>query len=445
MIDTLRLNIRNSRISTSLSLIHGSYNSVKIDATSLLVIVFAAIPIVDSINGYYLKSGLGFSLPISKFFRALVVMTLIIMCGRNTNVKRAFSVAMMLITGLALIAFHDVSNISDGMYLTEIGDLAQWLYAPLICILLICLSESNVIEIERFSRGSLCAISWIVPITIIVPYLLGVGYGTYGGDTNSGYIGYKAFYYSTNALSYLLAIAFSYSFHRLINEDKSLIRFLPPILCCISMVLVGTKSSIVFIIIGVLIAVICRTERKALVKVARITISAFLLCIVLLFVYNQFSDHLDAIINRAVYVSSNYSDLLSMLTSGRTVRIEYYESIWSSSLESMIFGIGNHTSDINWCEMDYHDVLFEFGILGFLFLSMFSIWVLVSSVRFGTRFDAMMIIISLLYAAVVGHVFSNAMAAMVFALVFSSGIKTMSNRNISKTDNSVELERKIVE
>lgn len=393
-----------------------------------VITLFSIMPIVDSLNGYLIKASFDAIISIGDIYRGIVIVVLFALWSRRMDRTHVLALITAGTCGCLAILVHAFFGSTSASPLAELNDLIQWLFCPLIVFPLVALVGEGAID-RRSLDTMLTNIAWITPLTIVVPYIFGLGYSTYG--TSEGFVGYKAFYYATNGVSLLLIGVFAYTLFSLISEF-SFRRVVSLVLCGISLVLIGTKSALVMLVLSIFICVFCKYREDMQKLLGGVVIALLVILCVGLLAVQLFGSHLDLLFDRWMYFSRVYSDnILSFLTTGRTDRVPQYANAMLTSgspVMNFLFGIGDISAEFNICEMDFFDVFFEFGALGFLFLLAFSVYIASPSTKRNTiqEFFFLMIAFILLYSFVVGHVFTNAMSSMVLAL-FVIGLK-VSNR-----------------
>lgn len=393
-------------------------NSLSIE--NIIIILFSMMPLIDSLNGFLLKGGNEGLVSVGFLYRLVVLICLISVAADHISRKTLVASFLALSFMMVAVLFHDILGFSNAGVLVEIKDAAQWIYCPLLCFILFDLYQKKRLS-KAFCKKTFKIMSWLTVVTIIVPYMMGLGYSTY--STSEGYIGYKAFYYATNGVTMLVIVAFASSLMEVLHT-KRLNNVPLMVLSALSLVLIGTKTSYLMLLLSVGIAVLL-SNRSSFSRSIIKTVIALLICGVALFlVYLIIPTFFDRLINRSFYFLTQSDNFLSFITSGRIDRIGLYLKEMGDipMLAPFLLGIGNHAAQFNWCEMDYLDVFFEFGFIGFAFLVCFTAWVIVLGFKSGISFNSIMLLFGVVYAFVVGHVFTNAMSSMVFSLCFIAAI-----------------------
>lgn len=414
----------------------------------LYILIFAIAPLIDSMNGYFLKGGFEGSLTIGSIYR--MVLILFVACAVIGHLSKRNFICLSIIIGYFIFAciIQKVSGINSKSLLSEVQNLMQW---GLIFVLFFSYSDLYTDKVLRNKEIEIIFSVWelLVPLTLIIPYVLGIGYNTYY-DT-----GYKGFYYSTNALTYFLIILYTFSIDRLLKRI-TIIKLLKVYMIGYSLAMLGTKSGYVAIVV---IPIICASMRmkdiftkfklknvslsKKQVKIYSVYLMFIiisLLGIAKLFTIT-YSSQIQKIISRHTYFWGKSSSLISFITTGRSDRISDFNSYIKESgsyLLRLIFGSGTSIkTDVGVIEMDYFDAFFMFGLIGTCIFIAFSIYVYMFREK-ENRVECIAYILTIAYSFLGGHVWNNAFATTCFAMVCAKLIskkKCMKKYRIKKYQN----------
>lgn len=396
----------------------------------VIAFLFAVMPLVDSVNGFLIKGGTESLLSIGILYRLLIVVVLgiasIYACSKTTILFISLFIGYMLIA----ILIHSLTNLSSGNITTEIRDALQWAYCPMVTLMLVDMKRGKLVS-KNFVEKTIPVMSWIMVATILLPFAAGLGYSTYA--SSEGLVGYKAFYYATNGVTLLAIVTFSFSLMRLIlTKNKSNIILL--ILSGACLLLIGTKSSLLMLLVSVALVFYAAEKGRVMQTLKRAIPLLIIMVVILVLAIRYNPEFFNPIINRTVYFFNTSDSFASFITSGRVDRVPLiFDRMTSNdSIIPILFGIGSYSSLFNWCEMDFLDIFFEFGVLGLAMLLAFSIWSIKVILKNGVSYFSLISLFILIYAAVVGHVFTNSMSSMVFSLCILGS--TISNRSHSLED-----------
>lgn len=384
----------------------------KIKELSIFLLLYSIMPIIDTLNGFFLLQ-LRVDFSIGQIYRLiLIILILRITLSKKCKKKFLYS-ALFIITAFCILSLFHIFN--SGMVKDEISLMIQWLLIPIFLFGFYELKRRNELSVFSIDR-IFNTYSWLVPLTIIIPKVLGLGFNTYGGE-----VGYKGFYYANNGLSYLIAILIIYSFYKLFNDRLSISIVIQISILIAATLMIGTKSSLFSILIGIVIAsIICFRSGKL-----KAYITVFIILFILILFFYFFKEELiikmNDIINRYYYISSIYNDsFLNSITAGRLSKFNQLLCIMKNASDyplNILYGLGY--SEIV-AEMDFIDLFFSYGIFGIILL-LYYMGVFVKQIQFNYTIFKILIIFSLIYSCIVGHVFNNSMSSMVLVLIFACG------------------------
>lgn len=372
-------------------------------------------PLVDTINGIYLIQNGASGISIGTFYRIFLIAYFV---RRIIRYRRGL-IQIILMLYFVLIALIHGGN-GDGLF-GCITYSVKWIL-PIIIITYYCYTNKNPEIIESNLKKSLDFWCIYVPISLIIEYIFKLGNQTYYDA------GFKGYYYSTNDLSLVLITIFIYSISKVTKISKRYI--FECLLELISIIILGTKSSIFFAIVAIVIALL--VENKISKKIGGI-----ILIIIGIMLINYFmKDELVQIYNRYSNMivknngSSRLNNFLIFATSGRTVRInEYFNKIHNGNIiTNFLFG-WIYPDNAHVVEMDFHDLFFQYGLIGLL-LIIVSYFVALTNNKIYNKPFKYNLIVCLIYAIFAGHVISGALSGTTFSIIFI--LTKAKNDNITK-------------
>lgn len=200
--------------------------------------------LLDNVVGFQMKSTGGES-SISKIFRMffwIFLLYIIFQKGRKHRFKLYYGI--LIVFSMILPVLQGLINESWRGFVTDELYVIKLLFPMTLIVAGYFLYEEKLLifsDIEAYFR----VIKWIYPITIIVPYMLGLGYRSYADS------GYSGFYAAGNEISIILGITFI--FH--MNDFVKKWRFMDAIgvtISVFSVILTGTKAGIFIIAIAIM-------------------------------------------------------------------------------------------------------------------------------------------------------------------------------------------------
>lgn len=375
----------------------------------MIRLLYIIMPLIDSLNGIYVRRYEA-GISIGQFYRIFLVVLLVLLSVKLWE-KKLFSICFLLFFYLGVSTVVHIFVYNNLSLYKELMQLSYWSLFPILLLCMYSLKKNDLLTNLDIIRilDDLCIIT---PLTILIPYMMSWGYSTYSGGA-----GYKAFYDSTNGISFLLAVLTIYSTFNFMNKfsSKRLIALIMQLSSCL---LVGTMACYGSVIIAVLIgeyAIFRKSVRKGLLVVVTI-LPLLLLAIIIL--GNSLSSNIIAIINRKLSFVDKFDSVTDFITSGRTLLAV---SAWNNMKLShftlnFVLGQGLPARE---AEMDLFDVFFQYGIIGsanYVFF-IYAYFKRIRRIGQYNTFFVLTILFSFVYALIVGHVFTNAMSTMLFVLL----------------------------
>lgn len=334
---------------------------INFEKSRIIVWLIIIMPLIDTLNGMKIRDSDGF-INLGQIYRVVILVMLINYLfkyqKRNISICLILAFAVFCIVQLVLPPFT---------YYTNNVLCVLKLFIPIFMFFAL----TAMIEKNRLNMEDICnifnKIALLTPLTILIPYILGIGHHTYEGEA-----GYLGFYFSTNEISFLNSVIILYLITKLDMEisKKYLILF---VLNSMSVLLVGTKSGYAVLATCIFLFALrffsLKKSSSRLVKLFVIMLTIVTVAIGM----KIFAENITNIYQRWVYgihKNSNKS-VIYFLTSGRIDRIvPAWEKFTSGryAIVQQLFGWGlggvNH-GQAN-CEMDFFDLLYGSGWIGFI-------------------------------------------------------------------------------
>ena len=359
-----------------------SYNNsfIKCNISKILSIFILLSPFIDLFTGIFIHS-LNINFTIGIIIRILF---LIFICFITLfTFKKKNILIPYLIIGIYFICYIVVNLIyKDSSILKEIQELIKVFYFPIILISLYSIKE----EIH-ISRMTLFTTLFMYLILIFVPTFLNVGYKTYE-ITKAGTLG---FFNSANEISGIIAILTPIMFI-IFTESKNLIpKLILGIMYLVVILMMGTKTPLLSLGITLMISIIYYwTNLVKNKKYKQVFLSLFILILgissLIIIIprtnfYKNIETHLHYLkLNSIteVFKSEKYVD--HFIFSSRLKFLRNKAKIYNkSNIYEKLFGIGyiNNNKLTKSIEMDYFDIYFSHGIIGFIIYFSISISILI--------------------------------------------------------------------
>ena len=316
----------------------------------------------------------------------------------------------------------------DGSYFTEVQGLVKAFYFP---ILLISLYEiRNEIKISSLT---LVITLFTYLICIFIPSVLNIGFKTY----QIAKIGTLGFYNSANEISGIISLLTPIMFILILGKSKYLIKGLMLLVYLVVILMMGTKTPLLSLCItlGTIFMYyfyhcIKKKTYKPIVYSTVLILVGFASLILVLpktNFYKNIEIHLDYLeVDNVFEVFTEYELVDHFIFSQRLTFLEKKNDLYlKSSAYEKIFGIGyTHKNKVTKAiEMDYFDIFYSHGMMGFALY--FGIYLYVLSQIFKTKqkttYTRCMQLVALLLIIVLsmftGHIITGPAVSLIAAIL----------------------------
>lgn len=342
---------------------------IKKNINRIIAIFLLLQPILDILTGICvntLKLDITIGIIVRILFLCFICITVLFIF------KKKKVLIPYLIIGLYFI-FYLIGMLvfKDSSLLPEIKNLIRTFYFPIMFISLYYIKD----EI-RISDMTLLTVLFLYLIFLFVPTLFGLGYKAYE-ITKAGTLG---FYNSANELSGIISILTPIMFILFVRIKKVIPILVMSFIYLVVILMMGTKTPLLTlaIILGVSIIYLgIQLIKKKKYKELSISLLVVLSgCIGLILIvpktnfYKNIETHLDYLeLDNIfeVFTSEKYID--HFIFSSRLEFLKNKSEIYNnSSIYEKLFGIGyiNNDKETKLIEMDYFDIYYSHGLIGFL-------------------------------------------------------------------------------
>ena len=373
----------------------------------LLFLLFLPLPLVDSLNGMINGGGNDGILSLGMIYRICIIAFCCFVVLKGVIPKRSLTVLVAIIV---LFGLPHALDFLDTTFLS----LAIKTLLPVLCV------EAFL---KENAEGKLCrsdferlidAWSVLFPLAVLVPFVLGLGFQTYGSED----VGYKGFFYAQNDLCFVLSILFFFCCGRVFRK-ASMLYVIKLLLVGICIVLLGMKSGYLLLCVSVAYWVM-RSETTLVKRIGMVAA----LCVVAFAVAPFVSDAVGSILNRWMYFSNSTNSFMDFFSSGRLERIpvaiDYLLSTESNPVW-FVFGVGMRYGEclapFGLVEMDPFDLFFQFGSLGAAILLAYYLRFLFVRLSDDSRHCRFALLMAFALSFSAGHVLNSALSAMAFSVL----------------------------
>lgn len=335
----------------------------RVGYTGLLFFLLFLGIIIDNIAGYQMRITGGESV-LTKGYRLVIFIFLLLIIVMYDRKNMSYFVLLgygILLPVIQALENHTLAGIAvDELYILK-------LIFPITLIRAgETLAKKRMLTIYHIDRY-LKLISWIYPLSILIPYMAGSGFEAY---TNSGYSG---FYGAGNEISILLSIMFIVHINDMYYKFR-LKSLIGTFCAAIAIVLTGTKTGIIIICMAV--GYFGLIKRKGVSKkLLYICISVIMIFALAFVIYKLLYNEIDTNIGRLLFKYNQLDrNIINFIFSNRNIKILPNLKHNISNPVSLLFGKGYYAqvlmtgqnlqlASIGLIEMDFFDIFFQYGIV----------------------------------------------------------------------------------
>lgn len=321
-------------------------------------------PIIDNFLGAQMRSS-GEDGVLGKIYRIIYIAVLLFgLLTTKVPKKTFFCLSFFLLWIFCLPLIYTLSDSNTSGLFVDYTQLMKLAYPVILYTTLAIFLRNGALRRKQI-HNVIGYYIFFYPLSIIIPYVLGLGYqsyATYGA-------GYSGFYGAGNELSIVLVCMYILSLNLFLNEKKK-IYLVTTCLNAFSAILTGSKTGMIVLVVATIVLAV---HEKAPTEVLRsVLILAICVGIVLVF----FGGYVSEILQSNLQMIKNKSEQMdtswvTFILSARNTKIipNFKEAIIDSpeGLQNLIFGRGyyrqvtlsgktTYTAERGLIEMDWFDV-----------------------------------------------------------------------------------------
>ena len=391
---------------TNMTAVHIFKPLDKLLNSDIFYLLFLPLPIVDSLNGMINGGGNEGIFSLGMLYRLLVITCCFVVLFSNIITKKNIHIFLFIIILIILPHIFDLTE-------TSFLSLSIKTLLPILCIEVFRKTSSHL-SITNTLEKLINTWALLFPITILIPFFLGIGFQTYGNQD----VGYKGFYFAQNDLNFVLSLLFFLICKNLFYH-VSIFNITKFSLLGICIILLGMKSGYILMVFSIIYWIIC--SKMTLFKRLFIVITILAGSLV---IFPYLSNSINAVINRWTYFFQTSDSFVSFFSSGRVERIPEAFSFLSTENSNplwILFGSGTQYSDclapFGLVEMDIFDLFFQFGLFGTLFITIYYVNILFYKIPTNYQYLKIALLMSFALSIAAGHVINSALSSMVFAVL----------------------------
>lgn len=414
-----------------------------IDKTRLITLFLYCAPIVDVFIGISMGRTGEDSL-LGKVYRSafLIVLVCVYFAAKPTKIK-ARNLFVFLSLAVVIYPFiHVLTNQDASGFITDVMQGTKLVYPIVLYEASVQVSKQEGNNSTEFSKV-LDFFCWFYATSVLVPYILGVGYKAY--ETSDA--GYRGFYSSANELSIVLVCMYIYSLYKLIMTP-SLGGVVNVGVNFFATILTGTKVGMIMIVVGSVVVLLLVKKNSSVIK--GLVLFALFFSIGCILFYDYVAQIVDESMQMIEFKYKQLDvDFVSFMLSLRNYRIIpqinmfYQESNYA--FLNLIFGVGYAeqwkrgvtTIGYGITEMDWFDVLFQHGIVMLMIVFCFYVrplqgMILKKNTQWIIRF---LILIMLIYGTLAGHTIQFTLPSTILSVLMIINYQECNQKNENSCGN----------
>ncbi|MBR6949298.1 MAG: O-antigen ligase family protein [Bacilli bacterium] len=337
---------------------------------NIIISIFILLqPILDLITGLFLHV-LNINLTLGIIIKLLFILFLIFITVFGFNKKKLIIPYILLIIYGLFYCFGMIIY-KDSSLFVEIQNLVKTFYFPVLLLTLYSIKDEF-----RISKLTLFTTLFMYLLLIFVPTLFGIGFKTYE-ITKAGTLG---FYNSANEISGIISILTPIVFLIFKDDNNPIKKTIYTLIFLVVILMMGTKTPLLSLGITVGVTFIYLWTKSIKRKDYKPILYSFIglvIAIGLLIVvipktnfYKNIETHLNYLKLDSVFDVFEDEELVDhFIFSSRLKFLKNKARIYSnSSTYEKLFGIGyiNNNKTTKMIEMDYFDIFYSHGIIGFI-------------------------------------------------------------------------------
>lgn len=405
---------------------------IKINKETGFMLFLCISPIIDVLTGYCKLSGYSVD-NMSMLYKMLIftfsIFTILLYATKNNIICICFVGILLYFSTLwHMYGVSEIGNVVD-----DLGQQMKLFFPIALCMAIQILLKKHVITKQNIYR-IIDFFLVFIPLSIIVPKMLGIGYQTYKGVES----GYKGFYYAGNEINILLVSLMLFSGYQLLYKKRTVHTYFVVFINITSNFLIGTKTSFISIIFFISLLLMFNQKKREIVR--KILIIGIVLLFIIIFIYYNlqfFTEIWKRIMWEFRRVDGDYIDFItnSRIKSGSSSFVSAMNE--KSILLNLLMGIG-YAKPNDVIEMDFVDILLHHGVIILGIISIFY-FKLIRSCQ--SKYIKIVIGFELLYAFFAGHLLISPMGSLSLVLIGIIGICEKDKSRVSMLQNKLLLQK----
>lgn len=331
-------------------------------------------PFMDAIAGIMLLTEVNITIGLILRFSFLVIMIYYLVFISKSKYKKLsiYMIASMFLYCILYVVYTVVSKDSSILFV-EIKDLLKTFYFPLM---LTALFNIHIDKKNSINVNVLIQVFIFYSFLIFMPNFLGSGFNSYG-HAKIGKIGW---FYAANEVGAILSILVPIVIYKLLKQSNFFFKIFAFAFIIYVFLTIGIKTPLLSFIVTILFFLfknlISLTIRKDFKKLILIIGTSFVLGIIAIMIipqtafYKNIKIHMDYLeMNSISQIFTDFDYLDRFVFSDRLTFLDSknQEYMRSNVVEKFIgLGVAHDNEMTKSVEIDYYDVFYKNGIVGFI-------------------------------------------------------------------------------
>ena len=377
---------------------------------NIIYYLFLILPFIDLITSFTERIN-GNIVSIGTIFKGILILFsgIYILFITKSKYKKKSIIYYLLLSIFSII--HIL--IGNNSYVSSVTQLIKFMFLPIIFIFLLIYNDDykiSYIEMKKILKYNV----FFILTTILIAKLTNTGFNSYSDTVTTGVVGW---YYSANEISGIITILFPLFLEDILKNNKY--SFILVMYVIFMMMMLGTKTPLLGVLIS-LIALFIHILLKDKNKKNIFKIVFFISYTVILFFNSSYLSNL----NSGRYISTTNAVFSSRDIYLNNTTREYI----NHNLEEKLFGLGSTNNKVleKYVEMDFYDLLYRYGIIGFIIFMIPFFKIVLKMMEYALshlnnyNYDKMILILitmlSLLIAFFAGHILSAPAVSIYFGI-----------------------------
>lgn len=376
----------------------------------IIYYLFLILPFIDLITSFTERIN-GNIVSIGTIFKGILILFsgIYILFITKSKYKKKSIIYYLLLSIFSII--HIL--IGNNSYVSSVTQLIKFMFLPIIFIFLLNYNDDykiSYIEMKKILKYNV----FFILTTILIAKLTNTEFNSYSDTVTTGVVGW---YYSANEISGIITILFPLFLEDILKNNKY--SFILVMYVIFMMMMLGTKTPLLGVLIS-LIALFIHILLKDKNKKNIFKIVFFISYTVILFFNSSYLSNL----NSGRYISTTNAVFSSRDIYLNNTTREYI----NHNLEEKLFGLGSTNNKVleKYVEMDFYDLLYRYGIIGFIIFMIPFFKIVLKMMGYALshlnnyNYDKMILILitmlSLLIAFFAGHILSAPAVSIYFGI-----------------------------